>query len=116
MPPYWYPRFRFLESKEAMKGSPRLRHSLSLGIQLCFYRMDMTHIRKYVSVLDAIMADNIPRVYNHLRSMDITTDLYIMDWILTLFSKVLPFPFLHPLPHFLVRFLFIIANVLLLLL
>ncbi len=50
--------------------------------------MDMTHISKYVRVLDAIMADHIPRIHNHLRSLDISTDLYIMDWILTLFCKV----------------------------
>lgn len=67
---------------------PRL--VLTMCIQLCFYRMDMSQIGKYVRVLDAIMADNIPRVYNHLKQLDITTDLYIMDWILTLFSKVIP--------------------------
>jgi hypothetical protein len=50
--------------------------------------MDMTDISKYVRVLDAIMAEHIPRIHNHLRSLDISTDLYIMDWILTLFCKV----------------------------
>lgn len=67
-----------------------LANLLNSPILVCFYRMDMTHISKYVRVLDAIMADHIPRVHNHLRSLDISTDLYIMDWILTLFCKALP--------------------------
>jgi hypothetical protein len=67
-----------------------LANLLNTPILVCFYRMDMTEIRKYVYVLDSIMAEHIPRTHNHLRSLDISTDLYIMDWILTLFSKALP--------------------------
>jgi len=67
-----------------------LANLLNAPILVCFYRMEMTQIGKYVKVLDTIMSDNVPRVYNHLKLLDISTDLYIMDWILTLFSKALP--------------------------
>jgi hypothetical protein len=38
-----------------------------------------------MDVPDAIMAYHIPRIHNHPRSLDISTDLYRMDCILTLF-------------------------------
>jgi len=58
--------------------------------------MDMPRIHKYVSVLNSIIAEHIPAVYNHLASLDIPTEFYIIDWILTLFSKV-PRQLLSPL-------------------
>eukprot|EP01087_Luapelamoeba_hula_P011202 TRINITY_DN3015_c0_g2_i4.p1 TRINITY_DN3015_c0_g2~~TRINITY_DN3015_c0_g2_i4.p1 ORF type:complete len:835 (-),score=195.61 TRINITY_DN3015_c0_g2_i4:29-2533(-) len=63
---------------------------LNRHIFVVFYRMDMPMIRRYVAVLDELMAEQIPVIYNNLRYLDITTDLYIMDWFLTIFSKSLP--------------------------
>lgn len=67
-----------------------LANLLNTPILVCFYRMDMPRIHKYVSVLNSIIAEHIPAVYNHLASLDIPTEFYIIDWILTLFSKALP--------------------------
>jgi hypothetical protein len=47
-------------------------------------------MRKYVNILEELMQEHIPLIHQNLRCLDISPDLFIIDWFLTLFSKALP--------------------------
>ncbi|KAL6041144.1 TBC1 domain family member 14 [Balamuthia mandrillaris] len=62
---------------------------LDRPLLLSFYRMDMNEIAAYTAVLNILMEEFLPNIAKHLRALEIDTNLYIMDWFLTLFSKSL---------------------------
>ena len=48
------------------------------------------HIGPAMAFFDATLASQLPSVSARLRHLDITSDLYLTPWILTLFSRSLP--------------------------
>ncbi len=67
-----------------------LANMLNRKIFLEFFRMNMIQIRKYMLVLEELMAKHLPRMAAHFEALRLTPDMYIVDWVLTLFSKALP--------------------------
>mmetsp|Transcript_45728 Transcript_45728/g.74593 ORF Transcript_45728/g.74593 Transcript_45728/m.74593 type:complete len:372 (-) Transcript_45728:380-1495(-) len=67
-----------------------LANLLNYHYFLTFFRMDMTQMRKYFAVFEALFADQLPSLYKHFRHLNINPEMYLMDWLLTLFSKSLP--------------------------
>jgi len=55
-----------------------------------FYEFDMQNIEKFFSVVDKSIAEYLPKLHEHLGSLNITPNLYCLDWVLTLYSKSLP--------------------------
>ena len=52
--------------------------------------MNMIQMKKYMLVLEDLLLKYLPRVSEHMEAIKLTPDMYIIDWILTLFSKALP--------------------------
>lgn len=50
----------------------------------------MIQMKKYMLVLEDLLLKYLPRVSEHMEAIKLTPDMYIIDWILTLFSKALP--------------------------
>uniref|UniRef100_UPI0037E93EA9 TBC1 domain family member 12-like isoform X1 n=2 Tax=Semicossyphus pulcher TaxID=241346 RepID=UPI0037E93EA9 len=58
--------------------------------QLAFYRVDHQQMLRYFGAFQVFFEDSLPRLFLHFQSSDVTPDLYLMDWILSLYTKPLP--------------------------
>uniref|UniRef100_A0A3Q1FXU7 Rab-GAP TBC domain-containing protein n=2 Tax=Pomacentridae TaxID=30863 RepID=A0A3Q1FXU7_9TELE len=45
---------------------------------------------KYFSAFEIFFEENLPRLFSHFQTNNLTPDLYLIDWIFTLYSKSLP--------------------------
>ncbi|XP_049591306.1 TBC1 domain family member 12 isoform X1 [Syngnathus scovelli] len=63
---------------------------LNKPCQMAFYRVDHDLMLKYFAVFEVFFEENLPRLFSHFRSNKLTPDLYLIDWIFTLYSKSLP--------------------------
>ncbi|XP_041818627.1 TBC1 domain family member 12-like isoform X2 [Chelmon rostratus] len=68
--------------------------------QLAFYRVDhqLVHrhvclsilMLRYFGAFQVFFEETLPRLFLHFQSSGLTPDLYLMDWILSLYTKPLP--------------------------
>ncbi|XP_075614382.1 TBC1 domain family member 12 isoform X3 [Balearica regulorum gibbericeps] len=72
------------------KGGPYhdLLHSV-LGAYTC-YRPDVGYMLKYFAAFEVFFEENLPKLFLHFKSYNLTPDIYLIDWIFTLYSKSLP--------------------------
>ncbi|XP_051968594.1 TBC1 domain family member 12-like [Xyrauchen texanus] len=63
---------------------------LNKPCQLAFFRVDHELMLKYFAAFEVFFEENLPKLLNHFRSYNLTPDLYLIDWIFTLYSKSLP--------------------------
>ncbi|XP_033371636.1 TBC1 domain family member 12 isoform X3 [Parus major] len=72
------------------KGGPYhdLLHSV-LGAYTC-YRPDVGYMLKYFAAFEVFFEENLPKLFLHFKSYSLTPDIYLIDWIFTLYSKSLP--------------------------
>lgn len=57
---------------------------------LAFYRLDQRKMRAYYDTYQLLLRENLPKVHAHFELQNMTPDLYLVDWIYTLFSRSLP--------------------------
>jgi hypothetical protein len=57
-----------------------------------FITMDLPDIRFRFGIFDAIFERNLPVLFARFTAVGVLTDLYLMEWCITLFSKQLPIP------------------------
>jgi len=57
---------------------------------LDFYRLKKEAIDNYVLCFDFFFDETLPLLYAHLRDAGVTSEMYLIDWILALFAKALP--------------------------
>jgi hypothetical protein len=67
-----------------------LANILNRKIFLEFFRMNMIQIKKYMLVLEDLISKYLPKIYAQFEAIKLTPDMYIVDWVLTLYSKALP--------------------------
>ncbi|XP_017338933.1 TBC1 domain family member 12 isoform X1 [Ictalurus punctatus] len=63
---------------------------LNKPCQMAFFRVDHELMLKYFAVFEVFFEENLPRLFSHFQSSNLTPDLYLIDWIFTLYSKSLP--------------------------
>ncbi|CAH1782530.1 unnamed protein product [Owenia fusiformis] len=63
---------------------------LNKPCQVAFFRMDELLIKSYFQTYDELVKENLPKLHQHFQVHNLTPDLYIIDWIFTLYSKSLP--------------------------
>uniref|UniRef100_A0A4W5MWW5 TBC1 domain family, member 12b n=1 Tax=Hucho hucho TaxID=62062 RepID=A0A4W5MWW5_9TELE len=63
---------------------------LNKPCQLAFFRVDHDLMLKYFAAFEVFFEENLPRLFNHFQNSNLTPDLYLIDWIFTLYSKSLP--------------------------
>lgn len=44
----------------------------------------------YYKTFEELMGVNLPQLADHLHSIGVTPDLYVLDWLLTVFARPLP--------------------------
>ncbi|XP_059387763.1 TBC1 domain family member 12 isoform X2 [Carassius carassius] len=63
---------------------------LNKPCQMAFFRVDHELMLKYFAAFEVFFEENLPRLFNHFKSSSLTPDLYLIDWIFTLYTKSLP--------------------------
>ncbi|KAM6956576.1 TBC1 domain family member 12-like [Aplochiton taeniatus] len=63
---------------------------LNKPCQMAFFRVDHDLMLKYFAAFEVFFEENLPRLFNHFQNNSLTPDLYLIDWIFTLYSKSLP--------------------------
>jgi hypothetical protein len=52
-----------------------------------FYTFDLPEIQSYYRVFEYYMAKKVPRVLRKFEELGITPDMYLLEWVYTLFSR-----------------------------
>uniref|UniRef100_A0A4W3K3E2 TBC1 domain family member 12 n=1 Tax=Callorhinchus milii TaxID=7868 RepID=A0A4W3K3E2_CALMI len=63
---------------------------LNKPCQLAFFRVDHSMMLKYFASFEVFFEENLPNLFAHLKTNNLTPDIYLIDWIFTLYSKSLP--------------------------
>ncbi|KAG7330641.1 hypothetical protein KOW79_006863 [Hemibagrus wyckioides] len=63
---------------------------LNKPCQMAFYRVDHSLMLTYFAAFEVFFEENLPKLFAHFKSNSLTPDIYLIDWIFTLYSKSLP--------------------------
>uniref|UniRef100_A0A8C5HA40 TBC1 domain family member 12-like n=2 Tax=Gouania willdenowi TaxID=441366 RepID=A0A8C5HA40_GOUWI len=63
---------------------------LNKPCQMAFFRVDHDLMLKYFAAFEIFFEENLPRLFTHFQTNNLTPDLYLIDWIFTLYSRSLP--------------------------
>uniref|UniRef100_UPI00358DFFC1 TBC1 domain family member 14-like isoform X2 n=1 Tax=Myxine glutinosa TaxID=7769 RepID=UPI00358DFFC1 len=63
---------------------------LNKPCQLAFFRVDHSLMLKYYAAFEVFFEENLPNLFAHFKKYNLTPDIYLIDWIFTLYSKSLP--------------------------
>ncbi|XP_068207350.1 TBC1 domain family member 14-like [Palaemon carinicauda] len=63
---------------------------LNRPAHMAFFRVDQPMMCAYYETYEELLAVNLPSLAEHLKNIGVTPDLYILDWLLTVFSRPLP--------------------------
>ncbi|CAB4026061.1 TBC1 domain family member 12 isoform X1, partial [Paramuricea clavata] len=59
-------------------------------MQMAFFSVDQPMMRAYFLAFEVHLQDHLPKLQSHFTEQGLTPDLYLTDWIFTLYSKSLP--------------------------
>jgi len=62
---------------------------LNRPCQLAFYRLNEEMMKCYFATFEVFFEENIPQLFAHFKHNNLTPDMYLIDWIFTMFSKSL---------------------------
>ncbi|XP_015262115.1 PREDICTED: TBC1 domain family member 12 isoform X1 [Gekko japonicus] len=63
---------------------------LNKPCQLAFFRVDHSMMLKYFAAFEVFFEENLPKLFHHFKTYNLSPDIYLIDWIFTLYSKSLP--------------------------
>nr|XP_002742357.2 PREDICTED: TBC1 domain family member 14-like [Saccoglossus kowalevskii] len=63
---------------------------LNKPCQMAFFRLDEDLMKAYFATYEEYFEDNLPDLFKHFHELNVTPDLYIIDWMYTLYGKSLP--------------------------
>ncbi|XP_063779819.1 TBC1 domain family member 14 isoform X2 [Pseudophryne corroboree] len=63
---------------------------LNKPCQMAFFRVDHGLMLTYYASFEVFFEENLPRLFAHFKKNNLTPDIYLIDWIFTLYSKSLP--------------------------
>lgn len=66
-----------------------LANLLNRPVHMAFYKME-GELQQFISLFETIFKRSLPDLYNHFEVIGLTSDMYLLDWVLTIFSKSLP--------------------------
>lgn len=80
----------FLLNMETIEAFTCLANFINRPFILSFYITDRHEIYKYTRTADIIIEAFLPKVHKHFRELEIAPEHYLIDWFMTVYSKVLP--------------------------
>ncbi|XP_061922064.1 TBC1 domain family member 14 isoform X2 [Entelurus aequoreus] len=63
---------------------------LNKPCQMAFFRVDHSLMLTYFAAFEVFFEENLPKLFAHFKENSLTPDIYLIDWIFTLYSKSLP--------------------------
>ncbi|KAK2180444.1 hypothetical protein NP493_443g06023 [Ridgeia piscesae] len=57
---------------------------------IAFFRLDESLVKCYFDTYELLFAENLPVLYEHFEKQKVTADLYVIDWMFTLYARSLP--------------------------
>lgn len=66
-----------------------LANLLNRSVHMAFYKMDV-ELSEYISLFETLFKRSLPHLHHHFESVGLTSEMYLLDWFLTIFSKSLP--------------------------
>ena len=63
---------------------------LNRGCHMAFFTMDIPRIEGYKAAFNDLLAEVLPEVSRHFIAHNVPTEMYLLDWLMTIFSKSLP--------------------------
>lgn len=63
---------------------------LNRPCQLAFFRIEQAMMTLYYSLYEEYFKENLPKLFGVFKKQNLSPDLYLVDWLYTLFSKSLP--------------------------
>ncbi|XP_006893688.1 PREDICTED: TBC1 domain family member 14 [Elephantulus edwardii] len=63
---------------------------LNKPCQMAFFRVDHGLMLTYFAAFEVFFEENLPKLFAHFKKNHLTPDIYLIDWIFTLYSKSLP--------------------------
>ncbi|KAL0970456.1 hypothetical protein UPYG_G00242230 [Umbra pygmaea] len=63
---------------------------LNKPCQMAFFRVDHSLMLMYFAAFEVFFEENLPKLFAHFKENNLTPDIYLIDWIFTLYSKSLP--------------------------
>ncbi|XP_072314988.1 TBC1 domain family member 14 isoform X1 [Eucyclogobius newberryi] len=67
-----------------------LANLLNKPCQMAFFRVDHSLMLTYFAAFEVFFEENLPKLFTHLKKNSLSPDIYLIDWIFTLYSKSLP--------------------------
>lgn len=67
-----------------------LANLLNKPCQMAFYRVDHSLMLTYFAAFEVFFEENLPKLFTHFKNNNLPSDIYLIDWIFTLYSKSLP--------------------------
>ncbi|XP_061525028.1 TBC1 domain family member 14 isoform X2 [Phycodurus eques] len=63
---------------------------LNKPCQMAFFRVDHSLMLTYFAAFEVFFEENLPKLFAHFKKNNLTPDIYLIDWIFTLYSKSVP--------------------------
>lgn len=63
---------------------------LNRPCQVAFFRIDEAMMKFYFQTYEEFFKENMPTLFRHFSKTNVTPDIYLIDWIFSLYSKSLP--------------------------
>eukprot|EP00111_Clytia_hemisphaerica_P016153 TCONS_00047804-protein len=80
----------FLLNLDTFDAFVAFANLLNRPCQMAFFMVDQPMMDAYYRTFDVLLEDQIPKLYTHMKKQCLSHDIYLIDWIFTLFSKSLP--------------------------
>lgn len=62
---------------------------LNRPLHVAAFTLNQIQMRAYYDAYDQIFSKNLPRLHSHFEDASLTPDLYLLDWIYTIFAKAM---------------------------
>ncbi|XP_067258279.1 TBC1 domain family member 14 isoform X2 [Chanodichthys erythropterus] len=63
---------------------------LNKPCQMAFYRVEHSLMLTYFGAFEVFFEENLPKLFAHFKNNNLSSDIYLIDWIFALYSKSLP--------------------------
>lgn len=63
---------------------------LNRPLHLAAFTLNQTQMQAYYNVYNELFCYNLPKLHLHFQNSGLTPDLYLLDWIYTIFAKAMP--------------------------
>ena len=63
---------------------------LSTHFYFDFFRLDPDKINGHLMVYDCLFQESLPKLFIHFKSEEVISEMYMIDWLLTLYSRSMP--------------------------